>query len=432
MDRRQMLVQRAREFFGDRLDDVLYLVQKDRQDLRGWQEPAHVRAAVRRAVREEGGGVAQMTEVTVAQDTITDVTQVFFEFGRGAAEPDGGQQRETIGQILERGTSALQKVTRNTFDLTNEETFGLEAILLLYGRPSLLISQGRLASVPPFWNLIEDQREDIEVAQRGVGRIEMFGHPEFDWAGTGFLVSDNILLTTRRFAELFAENKDGRWQFRPGISAWMDYRSGYQHVSNAGFRVRSVFGVHPNYDLALLEVEGPQINGSAPIPLSLAATPPPNLNGRPVYVIGFPVRDARRNESEAVARIFRDVYNVKRVQPGVLRGEDNAFNIRFLRHDCAPLGQNAGAPIIDLETNLVLGLQLTGRYLEQSTAVPLYTLRDDPLFKSANIPFTEGTRQEETQRLVSQVERLARTRAFTEVRNFIENLHQRTFGRFER
>ena len=48
------LVQRAREFFGDRLDDVLYLVQKDRQDLRGWQEPAHVRAAVRRAVREEG------------------------------------------------------------------------------------------------------------------------------------------------------------------------------------------------------------------------------------------------------------------------------------------------------------------------------------------------------------------------------------------
>jgi len=116
----------------------------------------------------------------------------------------------------------------------------------------------------------------------------------------------------------------------------------------------------------------------------------------------------------------------------VLRGEDNAFNIRFLRHDCAPLGQNAGAPIIDLETNLVLGLQLTGRYLEQSTAVPLYTLRDDPLFKSANIPFTEGTRQEETQRLVSQVERLARTRAFTEVRNFIENLHQRTFGRFER
>jgi len=428
MDRRQHLVQRAREYFGDRLDDVLHIVQQDRQELRGWQEPAHVRAAVRRAIREEGGGIAQLTEVTLNEDTVTDVTQVFFEFGRGAAEPDRGQQRETIGQILERGDNALQKVARNTFDLTNEETFGLEVVLLLYGRPSLLVSEGRLANPPPFWNVLEDQREDVEMAQRGVGRIEMFGHPEFDWAGTGFLVSDNILLTTRRFAELFAENKDSRWQFRPGISAWMDYRSGYQNVSNAGFRVRSIFGVHPTYDLALLEVEGTQLNGMAPVPLSLAATPPPNLNGRPVYLVGFPVRDARRSEPEAVTRIFRDVYNVKRVQPGVLRGEDNAFNVRFLRHDCAPLGQNAGAPIIDLETNLVLGLQLTGRYLETSTAVPLYTLRDDPLFRSANIPFTEGTRQEEAQRLLGQVERLARTRNFNELRTFIENLYQRTFG----
>jgi len=30
-----MLVQRAREYFGDRLDDVLHIVQQDRQELRG-------------------------------------------------------------------------------------------------------------------------------------------------------------------------------------------------------------------------------------------------------------------------------------------------------------------------------------------------------------------------------------------------------------
>ena len=71
----------------------------------------------------------------------------------------------------------------------------------------------------------------------------------------------------------------------------------------------------------------------------------------------------------------------------------------------------------------------TGRYLETSTAVPLYTLRDDPLFRSANIPFTEGTRQEETQRLLGQVERLSRTRNFNELRTFIENLYQKTLGR---
>ena len=42
MERKQVIVQRAHEFFGDRLDQVLRMVQQDRQDLRGWQEPAHL------------------------------------------------------------------------------------------------------------------------------------------------------------------------------------------------------------------------------------------------------------------------------------------------------------------------------------------------------------------------------------------------------
>ncbi len=432
MDRRQMLVQRAREFFTDRLDDVLHMVRQDRQQMRGWQEPEHVRAAVRRTIREEGGGVTQVTQVALSDDAVTDVTQLFFELGRGAGEPDRGQQREAIGQILESGAFALEKVAKNAFDLTNEETFGLEAVLLLYGRPALLVNQGRVSSPPPFWNLLQDQAEDVEVAQRGVGRIELLGHPEFDWAGTGFLVSDNVLLTTRRTAELFSENKDGRWQFRPGITAWMDYRSGFQNVKSAGFQVRGVIGIHPNYDLSLLEVEGPQLNGSAPVPLGLSAERPRTVENRPVYLIGFPVRDARRNEPEMIARIFRDVYNVKRVQPGLLRGEFRFAEVPFLRHDCAPLGQNGGAPIIDLETHQVIGMQLAGRYLEPGTAVPLYALRDDPLFRQANVPFTEGTRQQEAARVLNQVERLARSRSWIEVRNFIDNLYQRTFGRTER
>ena len=69
MDRRQLVVQRTREYFGDRLDDVLAMIRQDRQELRGWQEPAHVRAVVRRAVREGGNG-----ENATAADTVT-VTQ---------------------------------------------------------------------------------------------------------------------------------------------------------------------------------------------------------------------------------------------------------------------------------------------------------------------------------------------------------------------
>ncbi len=419
MDRRQMVVQRTRDFFGDRLDDVVHMVRQDRQELRGWEEPAHVRAAARRAAREEGGDepAEQPSTATAA-----------FEFARAAGEPDRGQQREAVGLLLEAGAFGLEKVTRNNPDLTAEETFGLECVLLLYGRPALQISQGRLAGAPPFWNVLEDQREDVEMAQRGVGRIELFGHPDFDSAGTGFLVNDNTLLTTRRIAEEFSENRNGAWQFRPGISVWMDYRSQYQRVASAGYRVRRVIGAHEQYDLALLEVEPPQqVNGLSPTPLALAAQAPPRIEGRPVYMIGFPVRDARRNEPEPVARVFRDVYNVKRVQPGLLRGLESFGNIQLLRHDCGPLGQTAGSCVLDLETHQVLGVQLSGRYLEPRTAVPLFLLRDDPLFQRAGVTFSQATEQDR-QRTIEQLERLARSRFWNEAQNVINNLYQKAFG----
>jgi hypothetical protein len=417
-----MVVGRVREYFGERVDDVLAMVRQDRQEMRGWQEPAHVRAVVRRTLREGG-------EPTATANLGAPVEQ---EFCRTAGEPDRGQQREATGQLLEAGANGLEKAARNAgHELTPEEVLGLECVLLLYGRPAVLINANGLASVPPFWNLLEDQRDEIEVAQRGVGRIELLGHPEFDWAGTGFLVNEYALMTTRRTAELFTENRNGGWQFRPGISCWMNYRSSFQDVPNAGYRVRNVIGVHDQYDLALLEVERPQVNGNAPAPLALAAEAPPRLEGRPIYLIGYPIRDARRNEPEAIARIFRDVFNVKRVQPGVLRGALAFHEIQLLRHDAAPLGQNAGAPLIDLETQQVLGMQTTGRYLEASTAVPLYALRDDPLLRRAGVLFAEATPQDRDATL-DQVARLARSRMWNETRSLIANLYQRAFGNSER
>jgi hypothetical protein len=207
----------------------------------------------------------------------------------------------------------------------------------------------------------------------------------------------------------------------------MNYRSDYQRVSSAGYRVRSVVGVHDRCDLALLEVERPQVNGTAPAPLALAAEPPPNLDGRDVYLIGYPVRDARRNEPEAIGRIFREVYNVKRVQPGRLRGSFRFQEVELLRHDCAPLGLNTGAPLIDLETQQVIGLQASSRYLDVGTAVPLYALRDDPLLRNAGVTFAEATLRDR-QTVLEQMERLSRSRYWNEAAGVIANLYQRAFG----
>jgi Trypsin-like peptidase domain len=226
-------------------------------------------------------------------------------------------------------------------ELTPEDLFGLECVVLLYGRPALLVSQERLAQAPSFWNALEDQREDIELTQRGVGRIELVGHPDYDWAGTGFLVGETCLMTTRSVAQIFVERQEaGARQFRPGISAWMDYQADYQRPASAAYRIQRVLGVHDRYDLALLEVEPPQHSGEVATPLALASQAPSRLDGQHVYLVSYPVRDALRNEPESIARVFRDGYNVKRVQPGTLRGVESFRDIRLLRHDCAPLGHS--------------------------------------------------------------------------------------------
>jgi hypothetical protein len=420
MDGKQTLVQRAREFFADRLDDVAAMVRQDRQEMRGWEEPAHLRAVVRRTIAEGSPTATATEEVTVA------VAE--REFARGAGEPDRGQQREAIGQLLEAGASALEKMTRSMApDINAEELLGLECVLLMYGRPALLVSEDRLSRVPPFWNILEDQREDIEMTQRGVGRIELFGHPDYDWAGTGFLVNENTLMTTRRIAEVFAENRGERWEFRPGITAWMGYRSQPQGVPSAGYRVRSVVGVHDQYDVAFLEVEPPQLSANAPTPLALAAQPPQRVEGRCVYLVGFPVRDSRRNEPEGVARIFRDVYGVKRVLPGTLRSVISFRDVQILQHDCSGLGQTAGACLVDLETHQVLGMQVAGRYLETASAIPLWVLRDDPLCRQAGVTFAQATTRD-LENTTNQLERLARSRYWAETQQAIGNLYQRAFG----
>jgi hypothetical protein len=58
--------------------------------------------------------------------------------------------------------------------------------------------------------------------------------------------------------------------------------------------------------------------------------------------------------------VFGKVYNVKRLQPGVLL-EMKEGSDEFV-HDCFTSGGTGGAPVIDLATNLVLGLHYGGKF----------------------------------------------------------------------
>jgi len=418
MDRGTLAVERAREIFGGRIDDILGMVRQDRHDLHGWEEPAHLRSVLRRTQQVGADMSSEQGSVALMEPQVA----------RRATEPEPGQQREGLGQLLDAGICALEKM-HVPHSMTAEERLGLECVVLLYGRPALGVSHNRLAgSLPAFWSRLEDCRADIDMALSAVGRICLMGHPEFDFAGTACLVSESTLMTTRRTAEAFVECKQGHWQMRPGITAWMDYRSEEVDLASARYQIRRIIGVHDYYDLAMFEVEPPQAHSNGtPTPLLLSAQCPTSLPGRPVYMISYPVCDSRRSEPSAITRMFRDVYNIKRVQPGMLRGVTPFNEVQILHHDCCSVGQSSGGCIIDLETHQVLGMQTTSRYMEPGTAIPLWALRDEPLFRQAGVTFADVNRQE-MESTACRLERLSRTRYWREVCDLIAAMHQRAFG----
>jgi hypothetical protein len=96
MDRRQTIIQRARDFFARLFDDELHMVQHNPGALHGWQEPTHLRTVLRRAVREGKAAAPSAAPVSVAES----------ESGRGSP-PEEQVLRQCGPYTLVRGAQGL-------------------------------------------------------------------------------------------------------------------------------------------------------------------------------------------------------------------------------------------------------------------------------------------------------------------------------------
>lgn len=285
------------------------------------------------------------------------------------------------------GVEAMKKLDLGRDDeVTPQEQTGLEAIILLTGRPAILIQEGDFMEPPPTWAGLKHIRAEIRTVIERVGRIEVAGNPNFDWLGTGFLAGRDVVVTNRHVAMEFSRSAPaGGWIFRPPMTSSIDFKAELGSGESLEFKVLEIVGIHDEHDLAVLRVE--QVSGAAalPDPLPVSAAAPATLERRQVYVVGYPAWDGRRNDPEPMRRIFSEIYNVKRLQPGEISGElDGAFEIS---HDCSTLGGNSGSPVIDLQTHRVLGLHFGGRFMQKNRAVPLWRLQNDPLVKQARLNF---------------------------------------------
>ncbi|MFG3497312.1 trypsin-like serine peptidase [Streptomyces sp. NPDC047928] len=305
-----------------------------------------------------------------------------------AGEIGAFAQRERA-RVLAAGARGLEKLAEGRADeIGDDESFGMEAIVLLEGRPAILVQGDDFAPQQGDWAVLDGHRPAIRRSIGRVGRVEVSGHLSLDWVGTAFLVGADVVMTNRHVAVEFAREDGRRWSFRPGMGAGLDLRQEYGALPGAAgpaFDVLEVIGVHDDVDMALLRVGPAPGGGPLPEPLAVAADAPADLPGRPVYCVGHPAWDGRRNEPESMRRIFMDIYNVKRLQPGTATALEAERDV--MKHDCSTLGGNSGSPVFDLLDHRVLGLHFGGRYGIGNYAVPLWQLQDDPLLSGAGINF---------------------------------------------
>lgn len=301
----------------------------------------------------------------------------------------GQPVRTAVERSADGARRAIDKIRRDGQDaqLDPDEVVGTEAIILLVGRPALLIQEGKFFPPPEVWAKLEQSRDAIQTTIQSVGRIEVKGHPAMDWIGTGWLVADDVVMTNRHVAKEFTRQSGRSWVFEPGMRGRIDFHEEFGGSTAAEFRLTEVIGVHDEHDLALFRVTRRSAGKALPPPLKLVPTRTRARKGQEVYVIGFPASDSRRNDPDEMRRIFDNIYNVKRLQPGEVKKVSGST----FEHDCSTLGGNSGSCVIDLESHRVLGLHFSGRYLEANKAVALWKLSNDRLLKKAGIEFDGGS-----------------------------------------
>ena len=113
-----------------------------------------------------------------------------------------GLTADEIQAALEGRRSALE-ATQQHERVIEARALGIEAIVRQVARPSLLVEDGKisLTDTDGFPDDLTSHLQRISDVVSRVGRVEILNH-RMDWAGTGWVVEDRIIITNRHVAEL--------------------------------------------------------------------------------------------------------------------------------------------------------------------------------------------------------------------------------------
>ena len=110
-------------------------------------------------------------------------------------------------RLLEVGAGALDTLRAEGPGavLTAEAQLGIEAIVSV-ARPAMVLQDGAFGDPPPPWDRHPRARtgESIRTTAMSVGRIGVPGLPQLPYAGTGFMVAEDAVMTNCHVAMVFS------------------------------------------------------------------------------------------------------------------------------------------------------------------------------------------------------------------------------------
>lgn len=219
----------------------------------------------------------------------------------------------------------------------------------------------------------------LNLAIPAVGRIEVT-NGELPWEGTGWLVTDDIIITNRHVAERFAREGQtpGEFAFRAGarggkMSSEIDFLEEEDRRDEAEHPVTAILWISPDKDpdVAFLRIRRAAGKPPLPKPIDLAEVMPDTDSN--IAAIGYPAKDESLKDHDLALAYFGEVYEKKRLAVGKILRYDRTL----LTHDCSTLGGNSGSALIDMATGKAVALH-RGGFLDDSanTAVPAPYLRE--------------------------------------------------------
>ena len=255
---------------------------------------------------------------------------------------------------------------------------GFEAIVIadVFKRPALLVRNNTFEQPQSStWrSILNPQRSKLEAAIRSVGRLELKNHPSLPYAGTAWMIAQDIAITNRHVASIFARKQGASYSFISGplgkLEARIDFREEHNILTTSEVVIDKVLFIadqgDSNPDVALV-----RIAKGTRLPDPIVLFDGKVKAGQLTAAIGYPANDPR-NPASAVTGIFGSVFEVKRFSPGQVTGNPRGF---MFTHDCSTLGGNSGSVVIDIETGRAIGLHFAGSFRENNFGVEAEELK---------------------------------------------------------